>query len=64
MINQWNLKEKKMILINKYYYYILMFFAIAAIVDGLFFIYVFSRAKIVKSKEIEDDENNYIEEDK
>lgn len=53
-----------MILINKYYYYILMFFALAAIVDGLFFIYVFSRAKIVKSKEIEDDENNYIEEDK
>ena len=50
-----------MILINKYYYYILLFFALAAIVDGLFFIYVFSKAKIVRNKEIQDDYDDYIE---
>lgn len=50
-----------MILINKYYYYLLLFFALAAVVDGLFFIYIFSKAKIVRKKEIEEDQDKYIE---
>lgn len=50
-----------MILINKIYFYILLFFALAAVVDGLFFIYVFTRAKIVRNKESHDDHGDYIE---
>ena len=50
-----------MILINKIYFYILLFFALAAVVDGLFFIYVFTRAKIVKDKENPDDYDDHLE---
>ena len=49
-----------MILINKYLYYVLLFFAIAAIVDGLFFIYIFTKAKIVRNNN-PDDEDDYID---